>query len=310
MRLRNIYVLCRENIEKVKLIKGTTSQNNSAYIAVTGWCSFLDAYIKINEIAFLHDDISNLVNSIPEIYRHQNQFTVSNTEWSKISQNKNKLVSSMENAINLYESLDINSDEQIGIDIKLPKCEDFSDFKKYIDELEFILYRCPFFKIDGENLKFRTLDVGSMWLNFLIIGASVGTTSIILNNIASFLDKCIIVKSHKITVQQQELQLQSMEMEEKQKNEIMCGIKKIYAAQVDTVISELEKETSIKLKDGEERGVVSQAFDKANVLIDKGMQIYSTIDSPNEVKALFEPIQMKYLSIEEELKKIEDKGSE
>jgi len=310
MRLRNIYVLCNENLDKIKAIKGTTSANNSSYTVVTGWNSFLEAYNKLNEIAFLNDDISNLVSSVPEIYRHQKQFTVTNTEWSKIIQNRNELVSSMVSVIKLYESMELNSEEKIGLDIKLPKCEDFSDFKKYIDELEFILYKCPFFKIEGEDLKFKTLDVGSMWLNFLVVGASIGAASIILNNIAAFLDKCIIVKSHKITVEQQEMQLQSMTMEEKQKKEILKGIKQIYQAQVDTIISELEKETGVKLKNGEERGVVSQAFDKANVLIDKGLQIYSTIDSPKEVKALFEPIEMKYFSISEGLKKLEDKESE
>lgn len=310
MRLRNIYVLCNENLEKVKAIKGATYTSNSSYTSVSGWDIFLDAYNKLHEISFLNEDISNLIRSVPEIYRHQNKFVVANNEWSKINRNRDKLVASMENVINLYESMELNSDEKTGIDIKLPKCDDFSDFKKCIDELEFILYKCPFFKAEGEDLRFNTLDVGSMWLNFLIIGVSIGAASIILNNIAAFLDKCSIVRSHKNIVEQQELQLQSMKMEEEKKNEILNGINQIYQAQVDTVISELENETGVKLKDGEERGVVSQAFDKANTLIDKGLQIYSTIDSPKEVKALFDPIEMKYISISKGLKQLEDKESE
>ena len=309
MRLRNIYVLCNENLEKVEAIKGTVSASNSSYTMVSGWDSFLEAYSKIKEIAFLNKDISNLISSVPEIYHHQNKFSVTNTEWNRINLNKSKLVASMINVIDLYESMGLNAEEQMGLDIKLPKCEDFFDFKKCIDELEFILYKCPFFKIEGEDLKFKSLDVGSMWLNFLVIGVSIGATSILLNNIAAFLDKCIAVRSHKVTVAQQELQLQSMTMEEEQKEHLLKGIQQIYQAQVDVIISELEKETNVDLRDGEERGVVSQAFDKANALIDKGLQIYSTIDSPKEIKALFEPIEMKYLSISENLKMLEEKNS-
>lgn len=310
MRLKNIYVLCKDNVEKVESIKGSTSSSNSSYTVVTGWGVFLGSYSELYSISFLQDDISNLFNSVPEIYRHQSQFNVSNAEWNKISQNKNKLISSIKNVIKLYESMGLDSEEKIGIDVKLPKCDDFSDFRKCIDELEFVLYRCPFFKIDGEDLKFNTLDVGSMWINFVILGISVGASSIILNNLVAFIDKCLIIRSHKLTVEQQELQLQSMEMEKAEKEKLLSGINKIYEAQVENVISELESETNISLKDGEERGVVSQAFDKANLLLDKGLQIYSTIDSPEEVKALFEPLEMKYISVGNELKQLEKKVSE
>ncbi len=310
MRLRNIYVLCNQNIENVKAIKGNASSNNNSYTVVTGWGVFLESYNILNEIDFLKQHVLNLMNSVPEIYRHQKQFTVTTAEWNKINRYKNMLVSSIENVIELYESMELSSEETLGLDIKLPKFEDFSEFKKCIDELDFILYKCPLFKAKGEDLKFNTMDVGSMWLNFLIIGVTVGATSIILNNIAAFLDKCIVVRSHKITVDQQALQLQSMALKEEKKRELLEGINDIYQAQVETIISELENETGVNLKDGEERGIVAQSFEKANILIDKGLQIYSTIDSPAEIKALFEPIEMKYLSIGDEIKMLEKKGTE
>ena len=98
-----------------------------------------------------------------------------------------------------------------------------------------------------------------------------------------------------------------MQMENDEKQKIYDGLNKVYQAYVDNIVTEMEKETGIELKNGEERGVVTQSFEKANMLFDKGMQIYSTIDSPREVKLLFEPLEMKYLSISDELKLLENK---
>ena len=60
-----------------------------------------------------------------------------------------------------------------------------------------------------------------------------------------------------------------------------------------------------KLKDGKKRGLAEQSFEKIEKLIDKGLQIYSTIDSPQEAKVLFEPLKRKFLDTEKELKMIE-----
>lgn len=307
MRLRNIYVLCTRNLEKIEAINGADVSGNASYTFVSGWHTFLECYEELKAVDYLRDEVIKLFMSVPEIYRHQAQFKVTNAEWATIRQNKVALISGMSDAIKLYESMNLNSDEQMGMDVKLPKCEDFADFKKYIDDLEFILYKCPFFRIEGEELRFETFDVGSMWLNFVIGGLSVGAASMILNNIAAFIDKCYVVKSHKLTLKQQELQLQAMEMDEKEREIVLNGIKKIYRQQVEDVISQLEEASNVELKDGEERGVVLQALEKANNLIDKGLQIYSTIDSPKEVKALFEPIEMKYLALSNDIKQLEEK---
>ena len=307
MRLRNIYVICKKSLDSVKAITGVQSTNNSGYINVSGWEEFLSIYDDISSIEYTKEIALEVVNSVPEIYRHQSRFTVQRAEWNKISNTKERLISCLVDVIRLYESMGLGDEEHMGIDIKLPKCSDFSDLKKCVDELEFILYKCPFFKVQGETLKFEGIDVGSMWIAFVAIGAAVGITSLVLNNIAVFVDKCMAIRSHNISVQQQKLVLNSMQMENDEKQKIYDGLNKVYQAYVDNIVTEMEKETGIELKNGEERGVVTQSFEKANMLFDKGMQIYSTIDSPREVKLLFEPLEMKYLSISDELKLLENK---
>lgn len=306
MRLRNIYMICLDNMEKVKTVTGKPNPNNNSYTVVDGWDTFLESYKVLTKVPYLQPNADEIYKSVPDIYRYQNTFSISNSDWNKMNRNINALTCIMDDVIRLYESMELNCEEHLGIDIKLPKCDDFADFIKCMEELDFILYKCPFFKIQGEDLKFNTFDVGSLWLNFVIAGATV---SVILNNLAAFFDKCMIIKSHKKTLEQQELIIQSMEIENKEKENMLKTINKLYQAQVDNCIAELESETGISLEDGEQRGVVCQAFEKTNLLIDKGLQIYSTIDSPNEVKALFQPLEMKFLSVFDEKKQLEDKNN-
>lgn len=55
---------------------------------------------------------------------------------------------------------------------------------------------------------------------------------------------------------------------------------------LDDSVSDLVSELG-ELKDGEERGKVEKTLEKMVVLMDKGVEIYSSIETPNEVKALF-----------------------
>ena len=63
-------------------------------------------------------------------------------------------------------------------------------------------------------------------------------------------------------------------------------------------------------KDGDERRRIEECFLRMGNLIDKGLQIHMSIDSPKEAQALFEPLEMKYISIAENLKMLEEKKEE
>lgn len=206
--------------------------------------------------------------------------------------------------IDLCESMGMSAEEKSGIDIKIPPNCDFTDFRKIMDDLEFIFLKCPLFKSDTEELKFESVDVGSTWISFIVL--SVGT-SIILNNIAAFIDKVIIIRSHRLTLEMQETELNKSKMDEKEKLELLKNINKLYKTYVSNAVSDLEEMTKCKLKDGDERGKVEKAIEKAEKLIDKGLQIYPMIDSSKETKLLFEPLKMKYLSIADEIKLLTDK---
>ena len=84
----------------------------------------------------------------------------------------------------------------------------------------------------------------------------------------------------------------------------------MYQKQVDVAISELEEKTSYKVKneDGDEPQRIKKCIESMGSLIEQGLRIYSAIDAPKETKALFAPLDMKYISVDESVKVIEDKN--
>ena len=175
MRLRNIYIICRDNIETIDKIAATPlTGSNNGYSQVTGWKEA--SRVIVNElfsIDFLKEKGEELIKCIPEIYRAYDSFKVLSSDWNKIFNARKILREGMADVIGLYESMGLESEEPLGVDIKLPKCKDLSELKKCIDDLDFVLYKSPLFRNETENLEFKTVDVGSLWLTFAVIGAGL-----------------------------------------------------------------------------------------------------------------------------------------
>ena len=217
-------------------------------------------------------------------------------------------------AISLLETMNCQSEESIGLEIKIPDLNDITEFKKYIDDLEFVFTKCPFFQSDDASLKLETVENGSIWLIFGVACVSATATAIanmgseLLNNIAAFIDKCFVIKSHKLTCEMQEQQIKNAKIEQKEKEELLKNIDRLYRISVENAIRELQADTGYHIKDGDEKGRVEQSFEKMIKMMEQGLQIHASIDSPQEVKALFAPLEMHYLSMGKEVEKIEEKA--
>lgn len=305
MRLREIYIRCKSEYEKInkacneikRTIELSKKQNKEdAYL----YNEVLD-FIKIvkNDIG----DIKYLQPVIKKIeYALSKTVSIKEPELDIIT----SLLTETNCIIRLYESMGLQAEENIGLDIKIPKTDDITDFKKYIDDLEFIFTKCPFFQSGEASLKFDSVDVGSVWLIIGIACTSLAAGSILMNNIAAFIDSCLIIKSHKLTCKRQEQEIRRAELEQKEKEELLKNTNKLYKIAVKNVIKELEESTGYHISDGDEMGRVEQSIDRTVKLLEKGLQIYASIDSPKEVQAVFAPLEMHYLSIGEELKRIEE----
>lgn len=310
MRFREIYAICNKNYDNMQKYCGAWSREYRG-LKENG------AKMEIPDFEARHSNLRYLRKGMKESFESIKCFDSTFAEINEAMLKKDLdeelylyqcLLIKVKGIIELYESLE-QPKEDIGLDIKIPETDSITEFKKYVDDLEFIFTKCPFFQSDEERLRFKTVDVGSIWLVIGVSGAVAGA-SVLLNNIAAFIDKCFIIKSHKTTYEMQKLEIQKAEIEQKEKEEIVESIKRIYKIAVKNAIKELEKTTGHQISDGDEEGRVEQSFEKLEKLMDKGLQIYSSIDSPAEVKALFKPLEMHYLPIEKELKKIGKKLSE
>ena len=315
MRFGEIYRKCKDNYDSISGYYQSIFkiyQNNTGEIITVGKDK-LDEIKALNEkLKYLKKQIEQKLGDI-ECFKdtcERISYAISNNRLSiqqKMSIAKELLIQ-MECIIQLYESMGQNK-RGIGLDIKIPETEDITEFKKYIDGLEFVLTKCPFFQSDEASLKFRSVDIGSTWLIIAIVStsASLIAVSALLNNIVAFIDKCWVIKSHKQTYLMQQQEIEKSEFDQKKKEQLIETVLEVYKISVSNAIKELEETTGYRIQDGDERGRAEQSLEKLEKLIDKGLQIYASIDSPPETKALFEPLEMHYLSIAEELKRIEQK---
>ncbi len=301
MRFGEIYRRCKENYNYIEHCHNQVSEK---YGKIRGENQV------ITELNSLTESIKkNLgdINILQEVTHKVNNRNL--TSGARLNVIENELLAKMKLIIQLYESLDQNK-QGIGLDIKVPETDNFTEFKKFIDGLEFVFTKCPFFQSNDARLKFKSVDIGSTWLIIGVACATIATGSVLLNNIATFIDKCIVIQSHKQTYMMQKQEIEKSKCDKAEKEEIIKYLEKAFKIGVDNAIKELEDATGHQIQDGDERGRVEQSFERLEKLLDKGLQIYVSIDSPPETKALFEPLEMHYLSIAEELKRIEKKSDD
>lgn len=333
MKLRDIYFLCKNNyaciyrfigrvefsgnnklqrelslIKRIEDIENFDSLEEDTHIFLVDLERVYQATKRLSEIECLHFYIRDFLDEISIFpFDYVNPVKVNKKTLEKILIAREHLLFAIHCIAHLYRNMELDTKEIIGLDIKLPANHDFTEFKNNIDDLEFIFTKCPFFQHESESLKFQNVDVGSTWLTFFVVGASIVTGSILLNNVAAFIDKCLTLRSHYITIEKQKKELEHDNIDRAEKEKMISYLNRTYQKTVDTAIKELEEITNHDIEDGDERIRSVQAFERLERLLGKGLQIYSTIDSPEETKALFKPLEMKYLEINKQLRLFEDK---
>lgn len=304
MRLYTIYKICKENIGSLKMENFSLKyENSNSNLYVQNWNQTYATLKNIYVIEGFQDTIDNILNEIPVECKYKDSWMLDyskrNTR-SRVEALRNK----MQGIIDVYESFGYTQ-EEIGIDIKMPE-GDFGDFVDNIKTLEYIFMQCPTLKIEDGSIKFNNVDVGSTWLTFFIVGA--GAIALV-TNIATLVDKAIIIRSHRLQTKQQEEQLRTLELANDVVEDIKKNYKVISDAYMKKALDELQTEDII-YKDGEERDKTKMALERMIELLDKGMEIYSSIDAPKEIQTLFPPLEAQKLITEDEMKMLSMKDKE
>lgn len=303
MKLYNVYRLCKQHIEFIKNF-AVSQKNNGTYV-INNWENFKQRCDVIIKIPVLKQYVEDCIEVIPAIAKYKSIPEIDNAIASQFNSKRNILYNKMNTIIELYESMGLaETKNPNAIDIKLPPCEDLDEYIKYLEKIEFIFTQCPFLQCDGEVLKFDSVDVGSNWLRLTIATAS---TCMLLNNTAHLVDNALTLRSHYISIQQQEEKLKSMQLKNEMAEELIKAFDLLRNAYMDDVIVQLEKDLDKSL-DPEERDKTERSLEKLVLLLDKGGEIYPSLDAPDDIQLLFPKIESSLELPDNIVKYLEDKS--
>jgi hypothetical protein len=302
MRLYGMYYTCKKHIEYVKNMKVTNKTTaREATWSIKSWAERSKVLNELAKMKPLRTPAREVYEAIPVVYRDQDEFDISGTVKDRFVAARGKLIVAMETVIDMYETINPKKviDEDYGFDIKMPEFDDLGEFSKCMEDLDFVMKQCPYLNDKDGQIKYGSIDVGSTWLTFIIVG--VGATTI-MTNLAKIVDIAIKIKSHITTVKMQEEALRSVEIRDEIAAEVLDAYKKANRILTQNSVAELEQELG-ELKDGEEKDKAGKALEKLGYWMDKGMQIYSSIDAPVEIKDVF-PLQQETNFLSDDLIKL------
>lgn len=299
MRLYNTYYLCKQCetvISKLNILTisaNTVSAANQIFI-IENYTDYKDALFILRQISAFTKYVDDFYDTIPVFVREKPrpEFDLSIKQRLEA---KGKVISCMvQTIIELYESLNLGEDNN-GIDVKIPSCESLDQYISLLKEIDFIFTQCPFLQHSDGQIKFNTVDVGSQWINFTIYATTgVAAATFILKNLAMLVDMAVQTKSHILNLKEQEEIIKSQSIQNnilESNHEIFDELKKHYLSKAVEDL-ELKNEEGF-LKDGEERGKAEKSLEKLCGLLDKGVEIYASIDTQKDIQVLFPALKDK-----------------
>lgn len=283
MRLYNTYYICNITVENIQKVRFQQIINTNA-VNVIGWSDALESMLLLRKISFLAAYVDEIIESMPVYMRERKQPQIDKSTCSVIEKKLEKLLIKLETVIELYESMD-KGEAQEGIDIKIPKCASFKEYIQYMKDIDFVLSQCPFISKIDEEIVFNTVDVGSMWLSFFV-KATAGK-HLILGTLSKMSELALKVKSNNIVIKQQEEFLKTMQQKNEIGQEVIDTFKKMKEKMLDESVTELEQECDMNVTDPEDRDRARRTIATLAELIEKGVEIYSAIETPEEIKVQF-----------------------
>lgn len=307
MRLYNIYYICKAALNGLREIKEESLQNNAKRLR--GWSVGKQALESLFAIDFIKDDANKLYNILSPIDREKTNPDIGANTFSEFVKLYKTLIEKLESVVDLYESMK-DGTSRPGIDIKIPQCESLKDYIKILNDIDFVLTQCPYLRNENEEIKYKGTDVGSDWITFAIVVSTATSASfVILNNLASIMNKVISLKSNKKILDMQEETYKAMQLKNEVTQDVIDAFDKMKQITYKNYVDELQEELGA-LKDGDEEGRVSKSLEKLTTLIEKGVEIHTSIETPKEIKVLFPFVEAQQTLPDGLLKFLEDKFSQ
>lgn len=245
--------------------------------------------LRLEKFELFTEDIAGIRRTALGFEQSTGEITVDSNGKAQLLSFYQRLRNKIITVIELFDSVNYNCESE-GFDIKLPNGISLSDLSKCARDLDTIFSTCPLFAGHQDTITFKAVDVGSIWLSFVVGGAAaVG----ILRLIAELVDKAIVIRSHYLSSRAQEEQVRGLNLG----NELLEGMieshKTVQKALLEKACVELAEQN--ELKDPEELERLRNSINLLSEWMNKGMEIYASVQASPEVKAVFPPIEKQAL---------------
>ena len=291
MRLQEIYYICR-NVKEAWIdlsFDEAKAAGNVTYYRLKNADEVREILAALSDIESLKETIAAVRNRSLGFLQHTGSITVEYNVKPALVGDYQRLYTKVSTITDLFESLDYRQDSE-GFDIKLPPDISLSDLSKCTKDLDTIFSQCPLFTNQDSDIRFTSVDVGSVWLTFLVVG---GAAVVTLRLIAELVDRALVIRSHYLTTQEQEEKIRTLQLGNDALENAMAINKQITKGLLAKVSTELAEEHNIS--DPEDLGRLRNSIQLMTDWMDKGMEVYASIQAPEETKAVFPPVEKQSL---------------
>ncbi len=302
MRLKNIYRILKE-VEPIISNKTAKKLNSGNYI-IEDWKEVLFIIARLKNIELFKDVGQKLFEISPIFGENVENLKLTPSQAGEFNSWKQKIKRQIDTIIELCESIGYGQNEG-SFEVKLPETNDFKEFSSNVNNLNRALQICPFIKTEDSNINLVKTDIGSTWLEFVIISTNVIS---ILTALGYFVQSAIKIKSMYLTCEQQKELIRGVQI----RNNLADKITDLYKDMIQATASKEVKELEEKLErplEPEERNSAEKSLEILGKLMSKGLEIYATLDAPQEIKDIFPSMEQQKL-LPDEIKLISENSSE
>jgi len=265
VRLQEIYFVCKNALDEIDNFANNYSNKKEIYSA-----DYLNEMIRIFTPLLQIDALSGLVkpflNSNDEVF---------------VTDRSNQIIDTLHIIVNMFDGFHINSRNQ-GFDMKLPTNMTMQELAKCIKDIDMAFSQCPTLTLDGDKIDFAATDVGSSWLTFVV--AAVAGVSL-LKRVAEFVDKCVQIRTNIATCKLLINQAKTSGVATEMMSKIIESHNVITEALTYRLANELCSDVGVNDKESIERAKYSLGL--VSNWMDKGLEIYASVNAPIETKQLF-----------------------
>lgn len=291
MRLQEIYYICRTVQESWNDLSfdEVKAAGNATYYKLKNTDAVREILADLDVIESFQETVASIRNRSYGFTQSAGEITVDSRARSALLGDYQKLYTKVSTITELFESLDYRQDSE-GFDIKLPPDISLSDLSKCTKDLDTIFSQCPLLTNQDSDIRFTAVDVGSVWLTFLVVG---GAAAVTLRLIAELVDKALVIRSHYLTTQEQEEKIRTLQLGNDALENAMDINKQITKGLLSKVSAELADEHGISEPEDVVR--LQRSVQLMADWMNKGMEVYASIQAPEETKAVFPPIEKQSL---------------